>query len=169
MNIRIMGAIFVILGCGSFGFSMAASHRREEAMLRQLQNVLQFMYCELQFHLTPLPELCLRAANQGKGAVGDVFARLSRELEKKVSPSVADCMELAVGQSELSPRLRSLLLEYGKTLGLFDLAGQLRGIEGLRQQCSRELEQLMDGKQDRLRSYQTLGLCAGAALVILFV
>ena len=32
-----------------------------------------------------------------------------------------------------------------------------------------ELEQMAEGRDTRLRSYQTLGLCAGAALAILLV
>ncbi len=169
MNIRFVGAIFIILGCGSFGFSLAAAHHREEAMLHQLQQIIQYLYCELQFHLTPLPELCMQAAKQGSGEVGDVFARLARNLESRIAPAVTDCMDSALEEAELSPQLRQLLQEFGHTLGRFDLAGQLQGLEALRQQCALAQEQLRDGREDRLRCYQTLGLCAGAALVILFV
>ena len=49
------------------------------------------------------------------------------------------------------------------------MAGQLLGLEEQRRRCNAELEKLNAGKEDRLRSYQTLGLCAGAALVILFI
>jgi hypothetical protein len=35
--------------------------------------------------------------------------------------------------------------------------------------CQREMEILSTNRANRLRSYQTLGLCAGAAMVILFI
>lgn len=169
MSIKYLGAILVILGCGGFGFSIAAAHRREERSLQQLLDVLQFMYCELQFHLTPLPELCRQAGKQGKGSVGEVFLELANQLDRQVSPEVCSCIQAAAAKCDLSPRLRELLNSMGQTLGRFDLTGQLKGLEALRGRCTQELEGLSQNRDDRLRSYQTLGLCAGAALVILFV
>ena len=63
---------------------------------------------------------------------------------------------------------RNLLL-LGKTLGRFDLTGQLSGIESVIQLCRRDLDGLLSNQDVRLRSYRTLGICAGIALVILFI
>ena len=57
----------------------------------------------------------------------------------------------------------------GASLGRFDLQGQLQGIESVRAQCRKDLAELEDNRDQRLRSYQTLGLCAGCALAILFL
>ena len=62
MSIKLIGAALIIAGCDGVGFSMAAAHRREESALRQLIGALDYMGCELQYHLTPLPELCRSAA-----------------------------------------------------------------------------------------------------------
>lgn len=169
MHMKYAGAMLVVLGCGGFGFSMAAAYRREEKLLRQLRDILQFLYCELQFRMTPLPELCQQAGRQNSGAVAQVFRRLGQELESRLLPDAHSCMMTALVKADLTPRLRELLTDFGKTLGCFDLKGQLLGIEALRIQCTQTLEELASGREDRLRSYQTLGLCAGAALVILFV
>ena len=64
---------------------------------------------------------------------------------------------------------RRALSELGTTLGRFDLAGQLKGLETVRGECRRELEQMNVNKDVRLRSYQTLGFCAGAAVAILLI
>lgn len=163
------GALLVILGCGGFGFSMAAAYKREERLLRQLQDILQFMYCELQFHLTPLPELCTMAGSRRKGSVESCFVHLGRMLQEQRAGGVSGCMETALENSELSPLLRELLEELGRSLGCFDLEGQLLGLKALSVRCTEEQKALASGREDRLRCYQTLGLCAGAALVILFV
>lgn len=168
MSVKYAGALLVIAGCGGFGLSMAAAYRREEQLLRQLRDILQFMYCELQFHLTPLPELCRKAGANTKGGVGKVFLRLADRLEER-SGDVSACMDSAAASPELTPRIRELLEKLGRTMGCFDMEGQLRGLEELRSLCIRELEELSTGREDRLRSYQTLALCAGAALVILFM
>lgn len=166
---KVAGAMLVILGCGGFGFSMAAAYRHEETLLRQLRDILQYLYCELQFRMTPLPELCRQAGKQNYGAIARVFRKLSDALESQVEPDVASCMGSAMLGADLTPRVRDLLTRFGQTLGCFDLKGQLLGMEELRTQCTAALEELASGREDRLRSYQTLGLCAGAALVILFV
>lgn len=169
MNLSYMGALLVILGCGGFGFSMAAAYRREERLLRQLMETLQFFQWELSCRLTPLPELCRMAASLGKGSVPLLFSRLSRELEDGHAPEVSACMYAALRHSDLSPGIRELLSALGRSLGRFDLDGQLQGLNEIKKRCCHQLEALQNNRTDRLRSYQTLGLCAGVALVILFL
>lgn len=170
MNYKWLGAILVIIGCGGFGFCMASSHRKTESMLRQLISALNYMECELQYRLTPLPELCRQAAKEGKGAVRETFLRLAGELEQQISPDAASCMIGALAYvPELPRNIREVFKELGKKLGCFDLSGQLSGLESVRAYCRRELEELEKNRDVRLRSYQTLGLCAGAALAILFI
>lgn len=165
-----IGAMLILIGCGGFGFTLAASHRKAEDALRCLINALDYMECELQFHLTPLPQLCRQTASQCRGNVRMLFTQLAQELEDQIAPDVKSCMGAALARSgELPSQVRNALLEMGQTLGRFDLQGQLHGLEATRQLCRRELEQLTNNRDTRLRSYQTLGLCAGAALAILFL
>lgn len=160
----------VVLGCGGFGFSLAGAHKKEENALRQLLSALDYMECELQFRLTPLPELCHLAGQEAKGAVRDVMLTLSRELDEQSAPDVGSCMNAAVDSSgTLPPRIKEILLQMGRSLGRFDLEGQLKGLEAARGACRRELDALTHNRDNRLRSYQTLGLCAGAALAILLI
>lgn len=170
MTLKIIGAICIILACGGMGYSMAAAHRRAEGALRQLIGVLDYMGCELQFRLTPLPELCRGGAAQSQGIIGQVFSELTQELEAQVSPDAASCMHAAVDKvNKLPTSARKNLLMLGTSLGRFDLQGQLKGIEGVRTQCRTDLDALEQDRDKRLRSYQTLGLCAGCALAILFL
>lgn len=170
MSIKIFGALCIILACGGMGYSMAAAHRREENDLRQLIGVLDFMGCELQYRLTPLPELCRCAAMEVNGSVGQVLQNLTQELEAQVSPDASSCMRAVVEKfSKLPASVRKNLLTLGASLGRFDLQGQLKGLEGVRVQCRNDLDALEKNRDVRLRSYQTLGLCAGCALAILFL
>ena len=169
MQVRYAGAILVIAGCGGVGFCMAAAYRREEHLLGQLRDILQFMYCELQFHMTALPELCRKAGKSAGGTLGAAFLHLADRLDSCSWPDVPGCMDAVTAELDISPRLRELMDKLGRSLGCFDLEGQLKGLENMQELCAQELDALTVGREDRLRSYQTLGLCAGAALVILFV
>lgn len=170
MNVKLVGAALIIAGCGGVGFSMAAAHRREEKALRQLIRALDYMGCELQYRLTPLPELCRCAAAESGGAVSQALVNLASELEAQVAPDAASCMNAALAKTQHLPQTaRKNLLALGSSLGQFDLQGQLTGLEAARKQCRRELDELSKNRDVRLRSYQTLGLCAGSALAILFL
>ena len=48
-----------------------------------------------------------------------------------------------------------------------ELPGQQKGFSLAMEQCRLVLEEMAQNRTGRLRSYQTLGLCAGAALALL--
>ena len=165
-----LGALLVIGACGSFGFKLVATHKYEERTLRQLLATLDYMTCELRYRLTPLPVLCRQAAHEAKGVIADLLEILAGELEDQVSPDVNCCMLSAIEKTKGLPEyvIQNLIL-LGKSLGKFDLEGQLLGLEGVRHSCRCVLDELTRNRDNRLRSYQTLALCAGAAIAILFV
>lgn len=170
MDLHWIGAILIIVGCGGVGFLMALHEKREFDTICQLNGALEFMICELSCRMTPLPELCRLASRQCRGSLRAFFSHLVDELEFQLSPDVECCMRAAVCKvPELPGKTRQLLNIMGVTLGRFDLQGQLRGLEGLHAQCSSAQKALEVNRDQRLRSYQTLGLCVGAALAILFL
>ena len=168
--IKWIGAMLVIAGCGGVGFTMAASYKREAWCLRALLRALDYMTCELQFRLTPLPELTYQAGKECGGPAGQALIQLSRELESQISPDADSCMYAALSRMEGLPDSAAEALGLlGRSLGRFDLNGQLQGLEQVRAHCRRDLQALEAGRDQRIRGYQTLGVCAGAALAILFV
>ena len=139
-------------------------------MLRQLRDALSFGVCRLEYVHAPLPELMDEASRQCDGPLAQLFSALARELEAQTAPDAQSCMALAMAQVPSFPdSVHSLLQRLGGCLGVFDLAGQVTNLQLLEQDCQSLLVQMEQGKAERLRSYQTLGLCAGAALAILFV
>ncbi len=170
MTVKIIGAVMVIIACGGYGFSLAAGCRREEKLLMRMLQILQWMQSELEYRLTPLPQLCLQISEQCEGGLKKVFAGLAMELENQISPDASCCMEAALAKvRELPQSARGLLVSLGRGLGRFDLDGQVRELEAVHLQCASELEEFQSHRDQRIRSYQTLGICAGIALVILFI
>ena len=170
MDYKWIGAVLIIAGCGGFGFSLAGNHRAQEKSLRNLIGILDYMACELQFRMTPLPELCTAAGREVRGALASVFADLGQELRKCCNADVSACMESVLKKHPPLPELtRDNLILLGQSLGRFDLSGQLKGLEAVRAACRLSLEGLSQNRDVRLRNYQTLGLCAGAALAIILI
>ena len=169
MGIKGMGAVLIIAGCGGFGFSMAAGVRQQEKLLHQLIRVLDVLEAELQYRLTSLPDLCRLAARECDGHLRNLFRELWSALSRQDHPDAASCMDAVLIQcDELPGRVKKHLRYLGRTLGRFDLPGQLQGLQTVCTACKADLTALQRNREVRLRSYQTLSLCAGAALVILF-
>lgn len=170
MTPKILGAVLIITACGGMGFSQAANHRRKEQMLRQMMTTVKFMICELQYRQPALPNLIDLAAEETSGIIRQILRAMAQELDRQIAPDAPCCMQVVLGDYTKLPQMIMQKLELlGRTLGRFDLHGQLAGLEAVYQLCQRDLDGLLLNRDDRLRSYGTLGLCAGAALVILFI
>lgn len=166
--IKLLGALMIIFACGGVGFILSASYRYQEQSLLQLLRAVEYMFCDLQYRLIPLPELCENAAQACAGCVRKVLHQLRIELDKQVVPDASVCMHVTLKQYDQLPgRLYRSMELLGETLGRFDLQGQLQGLESVKKYAELELEQLRRNQDVRLRNYRTLSICAGITLAIL--
>lgn len=170
MTIKILGAILILAACAGFGFMIAYHHRREISIMKKLICALDYLDCELQYRMYALPDLCRQTAAETDGLISHIFLRLANELEDQVSPDVRRCMHSVLAKTKDIPLATGECLQLlGDLLGRFDLQGQVKGLQNVRQACRVKLNKLMSNSEVRVRSYQTLGLCAGAAIVILLI
>lgn len=170
MTVKICGAIFVILACSGFGFSLAASYIKQVGALRNLIKAVNYMKSELQYRYTALPELCAHAAQATDGCIRKFFLLLAAELESQICPNTEQCVvNVLTRQQDLPSYTKEIAADLGKTLGAFGLSGQLEGLLQIQVACEEKLSSLTKHQDNRVRSYQTLGVCAGAALAILLV
>ena len=169
MDYKWIGAVLILSASGCFGFSLVHGHRREETALRNLLCALDYMASELHFHGPPLPELCRSTAEVCGRNMGRIFRNLAEALDKTQNPDAASCMEAVLQNCDLPPVAQENLHLLGSSLGRFDLKGQLLGLESVRTAARGNLDKLQANREQRMRNYQTLSLCAGAALVILLI
>lgn len=170
MGYKWIGAILIIVSCSGCGFAIASGKRREEKLLWQLMDVLQFMERELAYRLTALPELCRMSAGRTRGILCTVFLNLYRELSWQKQPDAGSCMYAAIQRTgEMPAKVRRLLVQLGHTLGRFDLPGQLEGIQSVQKRCEDTLAMIRKNRDEQIRSYQTLGICGGMALAIILI
>lgn len=170
MNYKLIGAICVIVACGGTGFMMAGHYISQIRQLADMLIAIDYMESEIQYRATPLPLLCRQTSEQVSGRLKLVFLTLADELEAQIAPDVALCMASVLDKLSITQKMmRSVLTGLGNNLGKFDMSGQLRALQNSHNICSDKLKQLQKEREGRIRSYQTLGLCAGAAIAILFV
>lgn len=163
-----LGAILVIAGCGSCGLMMEANDRKEEKTLRQLFWALEWLAGELSYRMWPLPILFRQVSEQSKGMISDIFRDFAEELDRKVTPDASGCMDDVLILYPLLPEKgKQILSGLGRSMGRFDLEGQLCQIVNWKNEAQAALERHCDGRDQRLRCYRTVGICAGLALAIL--
>lgn len=167
--IRLFGAALLITGCGGFGFSLATAHRAEVRMLRNLINALQEMEWELKYRMPDLASLCKLAGDTTSGVLREIFLELAGKLKRREVSDISACVNGIVIKHDMPRSIRRNLKQLGETLGRYDLEGQIQGLETVRKQCKKDLKRLENNSTQQLRSYQTLALCAGAALAILLI
>lgn len=163
-----IGAGCVFLACGAAGFCASASMKKEEQLLIQSKRMLERMESELSCRATSLPQLCLCAQGCGK-ELERLYLRLSQCLDEKVFPDASCCMEAVLGRESLPQSVVRIHTMLGQTLGCYDLAGQMEELAAVKAACQEALDSLRQTISQKSRNYQTLGLCAGAALAILLI
>ena len=170
MILKLLGSVLVIASCGGFGFSIAASHKREVRLLHCLLETINYMRNELQYRCPVLPKLCRDSVRFAEKPIKEYFESLATELESQTVADTKSCCLKALSQTVNMPQsVKSIIISISDTMGLFDLDGQLDGLCYASALVNNALEKLTTDQDRRLRSYQTLALCGGAALAILLV
>ncbi len=167
---RLWGALCIAVGCGAFGFHLAANDRKKGLLLQQLEKLLEWMECELQWQASSLPQLFQSAASHTSGPISRFSATVAQQLKLCIFADASDCVQTVLTQFPLfCEPVRELLVELGNSLGQLDLDGQLRQLGAVKARCQALWKKHYENQDQRVRSYQTLGLCAGFALAILLL
>lgn len=170
MIVKMIGVILIFISCGSVGFKIASNYKKEEKYLSNFVLIIEYMISELQYRLTPLPHLCKLASVKFDNYLGNIFEKISHELELQQCSDPAMCFTSVLKtEKSIPPITRSQMEFLGQTVGQFDIDGQVKCLETVKAECERQLTLIRNNQENRLREYKTLGLCAGAALAILFV
>ena len=170
MPLKWIGCILIVAACGGFGFALSVQYRREISMLQQLETAVRHMRCELNCRVDSLSLICARVASQVSGPIRDILQAMSNELDKQICPDAANCMDTVLASAiGLPESVKLCLRQLGASMGRYDLAGQLGELEAVQERCNILIAEMSAQKDKRTHAYQTLGLCAGAAVAILLI
>lgn len=168
--IRWIGILIIISCCGWFGCVMANIAKREVATLKKLITAIEIMICELQYHLTPLPELCRIISAQSSDCICRFFSTLAEELECQIAPDVDQCVKFTLQKCADVPNVTTkMLILLGESLGKYDLDGQISGLISVKDTCLKTLDPLLFHLTNKLKTYRTLGFCAGLTIAIIII
>lgn len=160
----------ILCGCGVFGIMSASSYRKEIRTLRSFIDMLHAIECELQYKANKLQNVFEDLADSAISPMSDFCRRLAAEFDSQVQPCVPDCVYAALAKCRNIPKsTESYIIKLGLTLGRFDLNGQLLELCALKKETELTLSKLSAQQDTKAQNMKTLAICAGAAIVILFI
>lgn len=170
MMIRWIGAICIVAGSGFIGLFYILEHFKTTRMIRQLVIATKYIERELRYRQLAVPELLLNTADYCGGILKQLFTKLVDRINMQQDFDISASMDIIIqDQSFLPEPVKELLRIWSKGFGHFDLQGQLEGLEEFSVECKSRLETLTQEQGVKMRSYQTLALCTGAAVAILLI
>lgn len=139
-------------------------------MLAALRTIIDDMLCELSYQLTPLPDLVRHSAKASQNELRRILFGFADNLDRQIMPDALSCMEAAIQDSQLHFRsVTEILSLLGHSLGRFDLSGQMKELEEVREICARKMVKMETMQDTHLRIYRILGICAGIALTVFLI
>ena len=170
--LKLAGALLLMTGAACLGFGAAAQLKARVNCLMAFTAALEQMERELGFRLTPMPELMSKLSHTAAAPADLFFARCREEMAQLGMRTFGELWRTALNDEPellLEPAERQILASLGDVLGRYDADGQRQALATAIAELGECLRQARQ-ERDRLgRVYATLGLGAGAMLVIILL
>lgn len=167
--LKLIGVLFVVLGSTGAGAAMALGARRTLETARQLRAALERMKNEIACNRTALPEL-MELLSQDGGPLAVLFGMIAEQLRLRQEASVYAIVRKSLAAAPPLPgEVGRILLDLSPGLGQYDVQCQLYSLDLAAGQAQTMVERCQSEQKGRVKSYYTLGVCAGLALAIMLL
>lgn len=168
--IKLLGTVLVVGSAGGFGLSKGLGFYTQIRTVRSFLTGLEILKCEMNYTLSPLPQLCRKVAGRTSGPASTFFMEYAELLDQSCPRTLASRRLLGDEKRYRLPKdARMCLMELFEGLGAYELDGENRLLRIASQRLRSSLEHLEQEKKPLAKSYAVLGLCVGLALTILFI
>lgn len=151
---------------------MARAVRAQQSQLRALIDALYTIRRELQYRLTPLPEVFAALSDGANVQIAALFASFSAQLRGAQTCTVGYAYRQALRKVrglQISGQTHAALLVLFDSLGKYDLEGNLQLLSLTAEQLQAELRQTQAAAGARCKTYITLGVCTGLAAAVILL
>jgi len=166
--VKVLGIVFIMMSAVSSGFQVSFGLKKRCIHLRHLLQALRLLKNELLHTTTTLPKLFLFLSKSVQGAVGEMFADISKQMDDNrwMSPRTAMERTLQKYPDDVSGEI---LLELASNMGKYDIEAQADGIDIAVDRIEQLLSEMEKERSMKSKTYKTLSICAGLATVILLL
>ncbi|WP_124727201.1 stage III sporulation protein SpoIIIAB [Staphylospora marina] len=169
--IKLLGALLVLIASTAIGFSFAAGVAKRPRQIRELRMCLSLLRTEIDYGSRLLSEAFSRISVSGEGSVRKLFGRMADRLNEADGISMSECLKETLDahweETSLGREEKQVLLRLGEVLGASSRLDQLHHLEMAEKQLAVEEDKARDERDRFVKMYRTVGILAGALLVIL--
>lgn len=171
--LNVLGAVLILFASTMFGFHQSLQLSRRPKQIRELIQALQRLETEIVYGFTPLSEALQSAGRPFSLVINSIFYEAAANLESEQGKSAEECwlqaMEAVWADTAMKSGEREVMDRLGCSLGVSDRDDQQKHIKLAISHLQAE-EQKADAAQQRYAGmWKSLGLLAGALIVIILV
>ena len=170
--LKLIGLSLILAASGAVGAGLAGTVRRQQAQTLALIDALLRIRHELQYRLTPLPEIFAALGSSRNREIAEFFSRLAALLSSAQTCTVGYACRQALAQTRglsLSSAARGTILSLVDSLGRYDLEGSVQALDLALSRLREEVKALQNSAAARCRTYLTLGVCTGLAAAVILI
>ena len=170
--IRLLGALLMLAGSASWGFSGVLRLNRRARALAALTEAVGIIKSEVCDRLSPVPELLETLINRADRPADDFFRRVYKKLPKLGKSTFPEIWRQAAEESTalcLKETEKTALFALGNALGRYGAAEQGRELDYLARRFEGFLRDAEAEKKRDSGMHAALGLAAGVFCVIILL
>lgn len=153
------------------GFLLAARFAARPKQIRRLIGALAILESEINYGSRKLSDACTSIAVRDIPSVSSLFRLMSIRLTTMDGEATYDCLNMAVQEwwptTALKSSEKEVFLQFCKTLGSSDRSDQLTHLDLAKQNLQVEEQKAREEQFQYEKMVRTLGVLAGALLIIL--
>lgn len=169
--LKLIGCILLLLATTGIGFVFAGRLASRPKQIRRLIHALAILETEIEYGNRNLAVACQHIGERKLGNVSELFRQMSLHLTTMDGAATYDCLRLAVQDwwpaTAMKLSEKEVFLQFCKTLGKSDRQDQLAHLALVKQNLKAEEHQAREEQAQYEKMVRTLGVLAGALLIIL--
>ncbi len=169
--LKLFGAVLLLIATSGIGFVMAQRLVARPKQIRRLIGALSILETEIQYGVVNLVTACQTIGKRQLESISELFQQMANRLTSMDGAATYDCLRLAVEDwwptTAMKESEKEVFLQFCKTLGTSDRQNQLTHLVLAKQNLSIEEEKAREEQSQYEKMVRTLGLLAGALLIIL--
>lgn len=170
--LKAMGALLVVLGCSGLGWYGAMRHSVRISLLRELEQILQFLYGEISYSGCDMVEMMGKLALKG-GRYREFFLAMQEDLKgfygKRFGIYWKEEISRIQGWEYFQTEDLEVLCRMGENLGNMDRDSQLETLHMFQERVEEIRQRAVEEYHGKARICTVAGTTAGAFLAILLL
>lgn len=136
--------------------------------LKEMKNALNIFKTKMRFTYEPIPDIFEEIAKQlTNGNIATIFLIASKKMKQKTAGQAWE--EALEEENNLNKEDKEILNSLSRLLGKTDLEGQLSEVEVTTTFLETQIKKAEEARKKNEKMYQTLGMVAGLAIVIVLL